>query len=262
LHRPHPYTGFDQVKLWVVPTGGRRVSAHLGVVVSIVALSFFLPEASATVFAASSGPTPPTVTSTLGGYVASGKGVASLSFPVPKLSCPDTAIGTFNIGLAVADIGGNGSEAAVSMTCQKPAPPTLVAQIVSFCTGKATKTRLFPVKAGDKITVTTGPTGAATLNDLTRNATQTVAGCTIKMSKAIYGMFCPLEWTIPFPPPTGTPACTVLAGFPKEPFSGATLSGKAIGKLKPTAFSLVVSPHSVTPGKFGSKGDTFGETYK
>ena len=201
------------------------------------------------------------ITSTLGGYVVSGKGAASAAFAVPRPACPRTSIGTVSVGVAAAQIGGNSAEAVVSITCQAPSPPVLVGEVISYCSGHATKTKTFPVVAGNKMVLTAGSTGAATVDDTSRNATTTVSGCAVSMNKAVFGLFCPGDWTIPYPPPTGTPACTTVPGVSKLAFSATTLGGKPVKTSASTPYELQVGKSTVTPGKLSSKGN-FTDTYK
>lgn len=200
-------------------------------------------------------------TSTLGGYVVSGKGTASVTFAVPRVTCPRTSIGRVSLGVAAADIGGNSAEAVISITCQAPAPPVLVAEVVSYCSGHAKKTKAFPVLAGNKVVTTANASGAATVDDVTRNATSTVTGCVTNMKKAVFGLFCPYDWTIPYPPPTGTPACTTVPGFSRLTFAGATLKGKPVPSSASTPYELVVGKTKVTPGKLSAKGN-FTDSFK
>ena len=196
------------------------------------------------------------ITLTLGGYVVSGKGTASVAFAVPRPACPRTSIGTVSVGVAAAQIGGNSAEAVVSITCQAPSPPVLVGEVISYCSGHATKTKTFPVVAGNKMVLTAGSTGATTIDDTTRNATATVSGCAVSMNKAVFGLFCPDDWTIPYPPPAGTPACTTVPGVSKLAFSATTVGGKPVKTSASTPYELQVGKSTVTPGKLSSKGFT------
>jgi len=240
--------------------------ARLGIATAVAALSvslLVLPQASAQANAsAAAAATTATPTNTLGGYVVSAKATVSASFAVPTFRCPKTAVASISTGIAAAAVGGNSVEAEIALTCAKPAPPVLVAQVVSYCSGHAKKTKLFPVLAGNKISVTVTAQGVATVVDANRSATATVTGCVTGMTKAVFGMFCPTDWTIPYPPPTGTPVCTSLPAFTKIAFSNVTLGGKAISKSKPAAYELQLGTHLIVPGAVGSTGMTFADTYK
>lgn len=231
----------------------RRASWLAGA--ALVGVSPLVGQAGAS--AASSAPTATkmAITSTLGGYAVTGKATASVTFAVPKVSCPKTTIGTVSLGVAAADIGGNSAEAVISVTCQVPRPPVMVAEVISYCSGHATKTKAFPVVAGNKIVTTASPTGAASVNDVSRNAITTVTGCSIKMKKAIFGLFCPFDWTIPYPPPSGTPACQMSPGISRLTFAAASLGSKPVKSSAATPFEMVAGKTKVIPGKLSTKGN-------
>lgn len=231
----------------------RRASWLAGV--TLVVVSPMVGSAAASAASSAATATKIATTATLGGYAVTGKGTASVTFAVPKVTCPKTSIGTVSLGVAAADIGGNSAEAVISVTCQVPRPPVMVAEVISYCSGHATKTKAFPVVAGNKIVTTASPTGAATVDDVSRNATTTVTGCAIKMKKAIFGLFCPFDWTIPYPPPSGTPACQMSPGISRLTFAGASLGSKPVKSSASTPFEMVAGKSKVIPGKLSTKGN-------
>jgi len=207
-------------------------------------------------------------TNSLGGYVAPGSGTASVTFKVPKVTCPSTSP-AMSIGVAVPDVGGNDVEAVVAVSCSavSPAPsPTYEAESLAYCNNALITTPLFAVSPGNKVVTTaTGSTGVATVDDLTTRKTGSQTNCPTGMNEAIYGVFCPVDWTTPASPPMGTPPCTVLPAFKNKRlhFSSATLHGTAIGKLPtpPTPWTLVAGGHMVVPGKLNKAGNAFSDTY-